>query len=520
MIGLAAMTLAIYILPALFLNGISADSVGYLVAGENFWKGRGYTIELKGYVLSDISIGGSNATLFPMGYSLVAGFLFAKTDSSHSVQVLNVIFTAANVAIIYRSTLLIARRAIALLTGILVAWLPLMAHHSYQVMSEQLSLLLTLLALWCVVAQPSSRWGWVLSGLWGGLAYTVRTANVVLLPALFIASIMNKDRAIRDRTLEAVCVLAGWIIGVGPVTLIQLGEPSGILPPYFSVFLRALDLNDLLRLAQPAPWAATPFQLLSEQFPAVVHRVLSNGGRYLTFLISSHGLSVIASGLPLAVAGLLTREKFGMRVLGVAAILYFVIASAYWFVFLERYLLVPIVLFLPLSLAALDACWAPMSQVLGKRTSLVALSLAAVILAHPRIMLVARLNVDAVQAFVNGSARVSISDGEWLSTANWLKRHGPPKRIVAVPVAYLDVFHWHTRIPAVILPKAQTGRQLFDFLHENHATYVLLTQSPEDLAGPERRVYADSFAPETNGPVLREGNLRLYTVPQRWTSNP
>jgi hypothetical protein len=399
------------------------------VAGENFAKGRGYTIELKGYVPSDVSIGGPGTLLFPMGYSLVAGFFFAQTGNIHSVQVLNVFFAAANVAVIYRITLLMARRAIALLAGILVAWLPLMAHHSYQVMSEQLSLLLTLLTLWCVVARPSSRWGWLLSGIGSGLAYTVRTANVALLPVLFIASMMNKERAIRDRTLEAMCILAGWIIGAGPVLLIQSVEPSGILPPYF-VWLRALDFQDLLRLAQPAPWAATPFQLLSEQFPAVVQRILSNGGRYLTFLISSHGLSVVALGLPLAVAGLLTQKEFGMRALGVTATFYFMVASAYWFVFLERYLLVPIVLLLPLCLTALDACWVSASQVLGRRTSLVALGLAAVILAHPRIMLVARLNVEAVQVFVNGSARVSISDEEWLSTANWLKRHAPPKALL------------------------------------------------------------------------------------------
>src|SRR5206468_1544356 len=100
-----------------------------------------------------------------------------------------------------------------------------------------------------------------------------------------------------------------------------------------------VDDKDLFILTEPSPWAATPLQLLKEHSAEIIQRILSNGGRYLSLLISSHGLSLIAAGLPLAVAAILLRNDFGFRLLGMTALLHGLVLTAYWVVFQQRYLL-------------------------------------------------------------------------------------------------------------------------------------------------------------------------------------
>jgi hypothetical protein len=148
---------------------------------------------------------------------------------------------------------------------------------------------------------------------------------------------------------------------------------------------------------------------------------------------------------------------------------------------------------------------------------MVALGIAGLILAHPRVMNVGRLNIEAVQAIVKGSSShyfiSRLSQDRWAAVASWLQGRGQPHIVVATKDPW--GFHLRTHISALILPDAQSSQLLLRFLKENSASYVLLAEPPEDLHGPERRLYAESFAPETYGPVFQTGDLRLYAVPNK-----
>ena len=514
MIFLAAMTVVLYILPALALNGVSADSVEYLIAGQNFWEGRGFMIEIVGYVVPDYYKGFSNSVLHPPGYSLLAGFLFSKTGNIHPVQVLNVILAAANVVIIYRITLLMSRRRIAILAGVLVAWMPTMAHHSYQVMSEQLSLFFDLLTVWCILTWPLKGRAWLIGGILAGLAYMTRTANVVLVLALLTACVGATGCVIRKRAINAACLVGGVLLVVMPATMVQSQESDAIFRNYAPLF-RVLDFHDLFVVDDPSRVAVTPYRLLQEQFPAVLQRILSNGGRYLTLLISSHWLSLASVGLPFAIAAVFLRGDFRFLALGLIAIFKFLLISATWYWFDPRYMLLTYVFLLPLCLIVLDTWWttALPSFRLDRLAFLIAAGIAILILVHPRVTLVARLNAAAIEMLVKGSETERIASREWFAVTEWLQSRGGREIVIAANDP--GELHWRTRVPALILPEARNGRLLLKFLHDYHVSYILLDRPPEDLPGSVRRFYAESFAPESNGPVFQYGSLQLYAIPRK-----
>jgi hypothetical protein len=319
---------------------------------------------------------------------------------------------------------------------------------------------------------------------------------------------------IRKRAINAACLIGGVLLVVIPATMVQ-SQASDAMVLTYAPFFRVLDYHDFFVVDDPSRVAVTPYQLLQEQFWTVMQRILSNGGQYLTLLISSHWLSLAAVGLPFAIAAVFLRGDFRFSAVGLVAIFNFLFISATWFAFDPRFLLPTYVLLLPLCLIALDTWWMagkPFSNV-DRWTGVVAAGIAILILAHPRVTLVARLNATAIEMFVKGSETERTASREWSAVTEWLHSRGGRKIVIAANAP--AELHWRTGIPAVILPEARNSRLLLKFFHDYHVSYVLFDRPPEDLPGSVRRLYAESFAPELNGPVFQHGNLRLYAIPRK-----
>jgi 4-amino-4-deoxy-L-arabinose transferase-like glycosyltransferase len=202
--------------------------VGLAWSGEAVWDGHYYDFGAKriaaglGYS-DDRTIAGALVwhpwCHYPVGYSAFLALFYRVLGSGRAVAAVADALTGAAIAVV---TWALARYALpawrARAAGLLVALHPGLILYAALVMSEPLAALLTLVAFWLTVRDPSPRRGIVAGALVLGVAALVRPQALLCAPFLGALGLGTDRRGWRERGVAATAACAIALVPVLPWT--------------------------------------------------------------------------------------------------------------------------------------------------------------------------------------------------------------------------------------------------------------------------------------------------------------
>jgi len=503
---------------------LGPDAVEYLDIGRRLAAGEGYLLGVKAFHVggTDVLHDGlaERAPLFP--FTIAA--LFRLGFGPIAVQVLNALLTACSVALVVALGSRLFGSRIGAMSGILAAASPLVLERMIWPMTEALTIVLSLLAIWLVVrfgagARPVPLG---LAGLTLGLAYLARPTAAVLIGVLACGVwLLAPDR--RRHGIGLASLLAGTAIFALPITvysLLRRGSLSYLGQTYLYSVYKDPEVMEY-GFTGPLPTAAEFVGANLGRVVVAVGDMVVAYGRLL--FLEWELLLFLLPAWPLVLVALARRRysREALLVLLVAAANFFIYALT-WSTFQDRYLLLTLLLLLPFALDGLA------------RIGLDRIHLPGPLPLSPLGVLVLIVAAAWGQFFVReyrGEFRYGelpspvrrdeglrwtapprwMRDGDVPRLANWLNTRTAREAVVAHAQPW--PFAFFTGRPAVLVPLTLDETRLRDFISTYQVAVFLFDPRDQD-----RRRYQEWLdAMEGEGvEVFTLGAYRIYTTGALW----
>jgi 4-amino-4-deoxy-L-arabinose transferase-like glycosyltransferase len=491
---LAVLTFAIYSYPSLAVVRLNSDAVEYIDIARRLVDGQGYLLGVRAYFISGsdvVHLGlDERSPVFPV---LMAA-LFRIGLGLQAVQLVNSLFAAICVALIYGIVASLFDRRVALLAGLLTALNPTLLTHLPPPMSEAVTALLVLTGIWLGVRDGAApgRSSLFWAGVAFGLAYLARPGTLGA-TAGFVAGLLFVAWKRGSGYKPFVSLLAGLALLVVPTTGYSLVARDSLTYSGQYYLYTLLDDNDV---ADPSyrQTRQSPLQFILANREAVAAATWKSLQNYASKLFLDPGwLLVFLPVWPIVLFDLL-RGRMPLRAVPVLLVVgtNFLIYGLTWAAFHPRYQ--TMTLYLLLALAAyglyrlgLQRLRLPFAPAVSALTAAV---VAIVLVWLPTFIQAYRgqfwFGDTLVESRVDYGFRWSgplnwTQNRDSIRIADWIDANTDRDAVVAQRLPWLSTFF--TGRPTVALPPRASADELRAFLVEFRVSYVLL------LSDDHRRRY-------------------------------
>lgn len=487
--------LAVLLRLPLAFDGIhlTPDAVEYVNVARHIVKGEGVTLSIKFHYFDSQPVVHSNLGERPILFPLLASLPLLLGGSIYSIQLMNVLFVGAIVALLFLITDSLFSRRVGIITGSVALFSPWLTFVSNIAWSDALSALLVLL-MFLVILQPkfSSSLAF-LGGLFCGLSYLTRPVNILALLVL-LAVIVGRSLNWGERGFKLLLGVLGFLIPTSPVfayNTIHFGWPFRSAQVFNFI---SLSFSDGMFYGYGKNFASSPFAFLIRNWQRILPRIGSNTLIYFKSLfLDSGGLFVFSLGIPAAIF-LMAKKKLDGKALALFSlgVLNFIAYSLTWGTFgfefdAGRFLLVSYLLLLPLGVVGLSAVGLDENTYLKFRQKSISVlvAIAFFVAGISYLPRTAALDLAALKNLFEHK-KVSVgSDLEYLY--NWINKNVKRSEIIGLSDPW--PINFYTQRPVALLPYDLSRGQLIKWVREYRIDWVFLSSNDLKSEEPRGRYY-------------------------------
>lgn len=526
---LGLLTFALYLPPTLAAFQLNRDGIEYLDIARRLVGGQGYVLGVRGYLWSGTEVlhGGleERSPLYPL---LLAGLLRLGLGLP-ALQALGAGLGAASVGLVAAIGSRLFGLRVGLLSGVAAALNPQVFALLTVTMSEGLTVVLSLLALWLLLP----RAGGPRPALWSGaglaiaLVYLTRPMGLLVGCAMVVGA--TAVAGCRRATLPALAAcLVGLVVGVLPITLYSLWTRGTPVYSGQSYLYSVADYVDPLLHIQPET-LPSPLDFIRTHQDLVRGRIGANLRDYAALVLLQPDWL-----LPLAPAWLVLGRALargaGARsglVLVLPALASFLGYALTWAVLLHRYQILTLVLLMPLAVAGVFGCTVKWQGLTGWCGRVVQLAVICGVVAFWPSGLVRAYQGNYLHA--EDQTRISarrdfglswsgpnswLDEGDLAPMLAWIQDHLGPDEVVGTSNPWIVTFF--TARPAVTMPLRLRDDEVVDYVRAYRVSYLVVNRVTQwrDFGG-----YRDALGDRSISPVSI-GQYRLFDTRSIWSLDP